>query len=101
MWICFVSVLFVTLVIKWKFSLHWEIIEKDERYLYFLKCFYCFMCFKGYRQQPIAFTQCFMGWTQSSDGFTMQYLSVLKTKIHESLLQCITHFKHEYWILQA
>ena len=40
--------------------------------------------YKGYQQQPIAITQCFMGWTQSSDGSTIQYLFVLKTKIHES-----------------
>ena len=52
--------------------------------------------FEGYQQQPIAITQCFMGWTQSSDGSTIQYLSVLKTKIHESWQQCVTNFKHEY-----
>ena len=31
---------------------------------------------------------------------TTEHLSVLKTKIHENWLQCITSFKHEYWILQ-
>ena len=36
------------------------------------------------QQEPIAMTQCFMGWTKSSDGSTIQYLSVLKTKIYEN-----------------
>ena len=40
--------------------------------------------YKGYQQQPIAITQCFMGWAQSWDGFTIQYLSVLKTKMPEN-----------------
>ena len=35
--------------------------------------------YEGYEQQPIAITQCFMGWTQSSDASTIQYLSVLKS----------------------
>ena len=39
--------------------------------------------YEGYQQQPIAIIKCFMGWIQSSDGSTIQYLSVLKTKIHE------------------
>ena len=51
--------------------------------------------FEGYQQQPIAITQCFSV-SQSSYGSTIQYLSVLKTKIHESWLQCVTNFKHEY-----
>ena len=40
--------------------------------------------YHGYQQQPNDITQCFMGSTQPSDGSTIQYLSVLKTKIHES-----------------
>ena len=35
--------------------------------------------------------------TQSSDGSTIQCLSVLKTKIHENWLQCVKHFKHKYF----
>ena len=30
------------------------------------------------------------------NGSTIQYSSVLKTKLHESYLQCVTNFKHEY-----
>ena len=54
--------------------------------------------YEGYQQQPVAITQCFMDWTQSSDGCTIQYLSVLKTKIYESWLQCSTNSKHEHYI---
>ena len=43
------------------------------------------------------YIECFMGWTQSSDGSTIQYLSSLKTKIYESWLQCVKHFKHKYF----
>lgn len=41
-----------------------------------------------YQQQPIVITQ---GWTQFSDGSTVQYLSLLEGEIHENLLQQITH----------
>ena len=40
--------------------------------------------YEGYQQQPFAIKQCFMGWSQSSDGPTTQYLSALETKINES-----------------
>ena len=50
--------------------------------------------YERYQQQPIVITQCFMCWTQSSDGSTIQYLSVLKTKVHEYWLQCVTNLKH-------
>lgn len=52
------------------------------------------------QQQPFVITKCFMGWTQSSDGSTIQYWSALKTKKYKSWLHCIAHSKHEYWILQ-
>ena len=47
---------------------HWAVLVQFYIYIY--------IC-EGYQQQPIAITQCFMGWTQSSDGFTMRYLYVL------------------------
>ena len=40
--------------------------------------------YEGYQQQPIAITQCLMGWNQSSDGSTMEYLVVLKIKRYEN-----------------
>ena len=43
----------------------------------------------------------FYGLNQSSNGSTIQYFNVLKTKIHEISMQCVTHFKHEYWIIQV
>ena len=56
--------------------------------------------YEGYQHKLIAITQYFMDWTQSSDGSTIQYLSGLKTNIHENWLHCVTNFKHEYWIFQ-
>ena len=40
--------------------------------------------YEWYQQQPIAITQCLMGWNQSSDGSTMEYLVVLKIKRYEN-----------------
>ena len=67
-------------------------------YLYIYISIYIYIyiyIYEGYQQQLIAITPCFTGWTQSSDGSTIQYLSVLKTKTHEN---CVTNFEHEYWI---
>lgn len=51
-----------------------------------------------YQQQPIVITQ---GWTQFSDGSTVQYLSLLEGEIHENLLQQITHFKCEFFKMKT
>ena len=40
--------------------------------------------YEGYQQQPIAITQCLMGWNQSSDGSRIHYLVVLKIKRYEN-----------------
>ena len=59
--------------------------------------FWNLCCICAYWVWGIAITQYFMVWTQSSDGSTMQYLSVLKTKIHLSSLQYVKYFKYEYF----